>query len=184
MRTAFFRWRGGDADYRSQWQKKRDERGAAVKISSVRRKAAQKFGAPQQGHRPLWRVYKRCDWTWHTVYTYITHIHPQNPRKVCRPQAAKNSNHFSLRHVCGGKIPLRQPIWNSVACGKIMRAADRKPLWQKILREFLPVKKETPGGVSFCCKYVDRLYLICQPGPCWPQPFPGRYRRASWTPQP
>lgn len=50
--------------------------------------------------------------------------------------------------------------------------------------EFLPVKKETPEGVSFCCKYVDRLYLICQPGPCWPQPFPGRYRRASWTPQP
>ena len=50
--------------------------------------------------------------------------------------------------------------------------------------EFLSAKKETPEGVSFCCKYVDRLYLICQPGPCWPQPFPGRYRRASWTPQP
>ena len=165
----FFR---GDAGCRSQWQKKRDERGAAVKISSVRRKAARKFWTPQQGHRPLRRVYKRCGWMWHTVYTYITHIHPQKPRKVCHPQAAKNSNHFSLRHVCGGKIPLRQPIWNSVACGKIMRATDRKPLWQKILQEFLPVKKETPEGVSFCCKYVDRLYLICQPGPCWPQPFP------------
>ena len=62
-----------------------------------------------------------------------------------------------------GILPLR---------GKIMRAADRKPLWQKILREFLPVKKETPEGVSFCCKYIDRLYLICQPGPYWPQPFP------------
>ena len=32
---------------------KRDERVAAVKILSVRRKAAQKFWAPQQGHRPL-----------------------------------------------------------------------------------------------------------------------------------
>ena len=32
---------------------KRDERVAAVKISSARRKAAQKFWAPQQDHRPL-----------------------------------------------------------------------------------------------------------------------------------
>ena len=31
----------------------RGERVAAVKISSVRRKAAQKFWAPQQSHRPL-----------------------------------------------------------------------------------------------------------------------------------
>ena len=35
---------------------KRDERVAAVKILSVRRKAVQKFWAPQQGHRPLRRV--------------------------------------------------------------------------------------------------------------------------------
>ena len=145
MRTAFLRWCGGDADYRSQWQKKRDERVAAVKISSVRRKAARKFWAPQQGHRPLRRVYKRCGWTWHTVYTYITHIHPPKPRKVCRSQAAKNSNHFSLRHVRGEKIPLRQPVWNSVACGKIMCAADRKSLWQKILQEFLPAKRDARG---------------------------------------
>ncbi|BCK78983.1 hypothetical protein MM35RIKEN_11750 [Vescimonas fastidiosa] len=32
---------------------KRDERVAAVKILSGSRKAAQKFWAPQQGHRPL-----------------------------------------------------------------------------------------------------------------------------------
>ena len=32
---------------------KRSERVAAVKISSVRRKAARKFWAPQQDHRPL-----------------------------------------------------------------------------------------------------------------------------------
>ena len=38
---------------RCRWQRKRSERVAAVKIFSVRRKAAQKFWAPQQGHRPL-----------------------------------------------------------------------------------------------------------------------------------
>ena len=40
----------GERTERCQWQKKRGERVAAVKISSVRRKAAQKFWAPQQGH--------------------------------------------------------------------------------------------------------------------------------------
>ena len=46
----------GERAERCQWQEKRGERVAAVKISSVRRKAAQKFWAPQQGHpspRPL-----------------------------------------------------------------------------------------------------------------------------------
>ena len=42
----------GERAERCQWQKKRGERVAAVKISSVRRKAAQKFWAPQQGHPP------------------------------------------------------------------------------------------------------------------------------------
>ena len=51
-------WAGrcGERTERCQWQKQRSERVAAVKISSVRRKAAQKFWAPQQGHRPLRRV--------------------------------------------------------------------------------------------------------------------------------
>ena len=43
----------GERAERCQWQKKRGERVAAVKILSVRRKAAQKFWAPQQDHRPL-----------------------------------------------------------------------------------------------------------------------------------
>ena len=42
----------GERAERCQWQEKRGERVAAVKISSVRRKAAQKFWAPQQGHPP------------------------------------------------------------------------------------------------------------------------------------
>ena len=56
------RWAGrcGERTERCQWQRKRSERVAAVKISSVRRKAAQKFWAPQQDHRPLRRGYKRC----------------------------------------------------------------------------------------------------------------------------
>ena len=45
--------RCGERTERCQWQKQRSERVAAVKILSDSRKAAQKFWAPQQGHRPL-----------------------------------------------------------------------------------------------------------------------------------
>ena len=45
--------RCGERTKRCQWQRKRGERVAAVKIGGVRRKAAQKFWAPQQDHRPL-----------------------------------------------------------------------------------------------------------------------------------
>ena len=45
--------RCGERTERCRWQRKRSERVAAVKISSVRRKAAWKFWAPQQDHRPL-----------------------------------------------------------------------------------------------------------------------------------
>ena len=53
--------RCGERTKRCRWQRKRSERVAAVKILSVRRKAAQKFWAPQQGHRPLRKRYKECD---------------------------------------------------------------------------------------------------------------------------
>ena len=48
--------RCGERTERCRWQKQRSERVAAVKILSVRRKAAQKFWAPQQDHRPLRRA--------------------------------------------------------------------------------------------------------------------------------
>ena len=48
--------RCGERTERCRWQRKRSERVAAVKILSVRRKAVQKFWAPQQDHRPLRRV--------------------------------------------------------------------------------------------------------------------------------
>ena len=56
------RWAGrcGERTERCQRQKKRSERVAAVKISSVRRKAAQKFWAPQQDHRLLWKRIMGC----------------------------------------------------------------------------------------------------------------------------
>ena len=50
----------GERTERCRWQRKRSERVAAVKILSVRRKAAQKFWAPQQDHRPLRKHNKRC----------------------------------------------------------------------------------------------------------------------------
>ena len=52
--------RCGERTERCRWQRKRSERVAAVKILSDSRKAAQKFWAPQQDHRPLRRGYWWC----------------------------------------------------------------------------------------------------------------------------
>ena len=52
--------RCGERIERRRRRMKRDERVAAVKILSVRRKAARKFWAPQQDHRPLRVHNKRC----------------------------------------------------------------------------------------------------------------------------
>ena len=61
-RLLVVRWAGrcGERTERCQWQRKRSERVAAVKILSVRRKAAKKFWAPQQDHRPLRRFDKKA----------------------------------------------------------------------------------------------------------------------------
>ena len=53
--------RCGERTERCRWLRKRSERVAAVKILSVRRKAAQKFWAPQQDHRPLRMRNKGCN---------------------------------------------------------------------------------------------------------------------------
>ena len=52
--------RCGERTERCQLQMKRSERVAAVKILSVRRKAAQKFWAPQQDHPALQRGCMSC----------------------------------------------------------------------------------------------------------------------------
>ena len=62
----------------------------------------------------------------------------KKPRSVCRPQAAKNWDHFSPRHARGEKY------LSGCQCGilpqgdKIMRAADCNPFGRKI-EDFSPV---------------------------------------------
>ena len=87
------RWAGrcGERTERCQWQRKRSERVAAVKILSVRRKAAQKFWAPQQGHRALRiSIAKRC-------VGDDAYIVPPPPHFLCRgiPLILFILSHFS-----------------------------------------------------------------------------------------
>ena len=66
--------RCGERIERRRWRMKRDERVAAVKILSVRRKAAPKFWAPQQGHRPLRRSRKFCEQRAGHLFSVCTQI--------------------------------------------------------------------------------------------------------------
>ena len=153
----------------------------AVAVTGLHRKCD---GAGGQRRPPL-RNDKRRGWSWHAVYAYIR-IYTRYTRKSLAEFAArrrqKKFKSFFTATCAWGKIPLRLPVWNFVACDKIMRAADCKPLWQKIPTEFSASKKRDARRRLF--SVVCRLYLTCRPWPCWPRPFPGRYRRASWTPQP
>ena len=144
-----------------------------------------KCGGAGGQRRPPLRNDKRRGWSWHAVYAYIR-IYTIYTRKSLAEFAARRrqkiSNHFSPRHVRGEKY------LSGCQCGilslatKLCAQQTANPFGRKFLRNFLPVKKETPGGVSFWV--VCRLYLTCRPWPCWPRPFRRRYRRASWTPQP
>ena len=83
--------RCGERIERRRWRMKRDERVAAVKILSVRRKAAQKFWAPQQGHRALRiSIAKRC-------VGDDAYIVPPPPHFLCRgiPLILFILSHFS-----------------------------------------------------------------------------------------
>ena len=72
------------------------------------------------------------------------YMNSKKPRRVCRPQAAKNSNHFSPRHVRGEKY------LSDCKCGifalraKIMRAAGCNPFVGKIQRIFRQGKSGVP----------------------------------------
>ena len=152
------RWTGrcGERIERCQWQKKRDERVATVKISSVRRKAARKFWAPQQDHRPL------RNW----VVGADDPVRPWGPpwgaldggthggNLLWRPAAhgrqaafskslaefasadAKSSNYFSPRHVRGEKFLSVCKCGISALCAEIMRAADCNLFGRKFRRNF------------------------------------------------
>ena len=63
----------------------------------------------------------------------------EKPRRVCRPQAANNSNHFSPRHVRGEKFLSGCKCGIFVLCAKIMRAAACNPFGRKN-EVFSPVK--------------------------------------------
>ena len=111
-----------------------------------------RVGRPQGS--PLRRVYKRHSWSWHAVYAYIR-IYTIYTRKSLAEFAArrrqKNSNHFSPRHVRGEKY------LSGCQCGilslatKLCAQQTANPFGRKFRRNFLPVKKETPEGVSFYC---------------------------------
>lgn len=84
-------------------------------------------------------------------YTHTLRIYtPQKPRKVCRPQAAKNSNHFSPRHVCRGKIPLRQPVWDFAATRQNYACSrPQTPLAEKSAGIFASKKRDARERLFF-----------------------------------
>ena len=103
--------RCGERTERCRWQRKRSERVAAVKISSVRRKAAQKFWAPQQDHRPLRKRYKRCGEVWNPPVTAAPCQPPLGKGAKgtgdadCHGRGAhwlRNDRFFARSAVCGG----------------------------------------------------------------------------------
>ena len=102
--------RCGERTERCRWQRKRSERVAAVKILSVRRKAAQKFWAPQQDHRPLRRFGKKVS-AWNLPVTASPCQPPlgKGPVKTgvtdCHSRCAhrlRNDRVFTRGAVCGG----------------------------------------------------------------------------------
>ena len=94
-RTRWGAGRCGERTERCRWQRKRSERVAAVKILSVRRKAAQKFWAPQQGHRPLRKRYKECDAV----------RNPPATASPCQPPLGKGAMGTGVRIATGALRP-------------------------------------------------------------------------------
>ena len=65
------------------------------------------------------------------TYAYTLYT-PAKASQSLPPAGGKKFKSFFTATCAWGKIPLRLPVWNFAACDKIMRAADCKPLWQKI----------------------------------------------------
>ena len=110
--------RCGERTERCRWQKKRSERVAAVKISSVRRKAAQKFWAPQQDHRPL---RKRILWC-----VGRTGTRSAVGRATARVAPTEISEHLR-RGRCEHRPAVRQVIFHPRLCF-VNTAEDHLPL--------------------------------------------------------
>ena len=83
------------------------------------------------------------------TYAYTLYTPAKASQSLPPAGGKKNSNHFSPRHVRGEKY------LSGCQCGilplatKLCAQQTANPFGRKFLRNFLPVKKETPGGVSF-----------------------------------
>ena len=117
---------------------------------AIRGVVRDRVGRPQGS--PLRMVYKRRGWSWHAVYAYIR-IYTIYTRKSLAEFAArrrqKNSNHFSPRHVRGEKYRSGCKCRILPLAAKLCAQQTANPFGRKFRRNFLPVKKETPEGVSF-----------------------------------
>ena len=65
------------------------------------------------------------------------------------PAGVKKLGSFFTATSAWEKLPLRLPVWNFAACGKIMRAAGCKPLTRKIENYSGKLKKAAPKDSLF-----------------------------------
>ena len=108
--------RCGERTERCQWQRKRSERVAAVKILSARRKAAQKFWAPQQGHRPLRKRCKECDAV----------RNPPGTASPCQPPLDKGAMGTGVRIATGALRPRNDRVFTG-STGKCPAGGQGRP---------------------------------------------------------
>ena len=74
---------------------------------------------------------------------------PPKTSQSLPPAGVKKLGSFFTATCAWGKAPLRLPVWNFAACGKIMRAAGCKPLTRKIENFSGKLKKGCPEGQPF-----------------------------------
>ena len=93
------------------------------------------------------------------TYAYTLYTPAKASQSLPPAGGKKNSNHFSPRHVRGEKY------LSGCQCGifslatKLCAQQTANPFGRKFRRNFLPVKKETPGGVSFYCIRCESYLL-------------------------
>ena len=139
--------RCGERTERCRWQRKRSERVAAVKILSVSRKAAQKFWAPQQGHRPLRKRYKECD----------AERNPPVTASPCQPPLGKGAMGTGVRIATASvRTSLAMTLvfyGGAVVNGGGLRAARPTDV-------FSDKKGERRGRSPYCLNRIDQKFLM------------------------
>ena len=168
--------RCGERIERRRRRMKRDERVAAVKILSVRRKAARKFWAPQQDHRPLRVHNKRCG----------VKRNPPVTASPCQPPLGKGAEGTGTAD-CHSQCA-HWPRNDRGARGRVVREADTYGSGTRRATQI----KGGPAGRPYGF-YIHFLYTLCgvlrrinlpgagvypcRPTRCGPRPeaFPGRW---------